>query len=326
MTPLWLPPRVVPQAPPLIPAVGLALALLVLATGPSGAQERGPDPDSLSVDRGAVDRGTAYRAAAYTTAYYAGSLAVLSRTWYRDREVVPFHFYDDSRAYLQVDKAGHTFGAYVYSYVGYHYLRGTDLTRKEALLIGAPLGLVLQTPVEIMDGIHEGYGFSWGDMAANATGSALVLGQELLLGEQVAKLKFSYRESSYARNANGYLGRTAVDRLFTDYNGHTYWLSLPVSALLPGAAVPGWLNVAAGYGADGMYGEFENLAVHDGVALPAAVRYRQLLLSLDIDWTRIETDSRLLGAVLKGLTFVKLPFPAIEYASTGRWKGHWLYF
>ncbi len=324
MTRERLPPPVLTPPPPAV--LVLVLAIFVLPTGPAGAQERGPNPDSVAVDRGAVERATVYRAAAYTTAYYAGSLAVLSRTWYRDREIVPFHFYDDSRAYLQVDKAGHAFGAYVYSYAGYHYLRGTGLSRKEALLFGATLGLVLQTPVEVMDGIHEGYGFSWGDMAANATGSAVVLGQELLLGEQVAKLKFSYRESSYARNANGYLGETARDRLFTDYNGHSYWLSLPVSALLPAAGIPGWLNVAAGYGANGMYGEFENLAVHDGVALPEAVRYRQLLLSLDIDWTRIETDSRLLGVILKGLAFVKLPFPAVEYDSTGRWKGHWLYY
>jgi hypothetical protein len=48
--------------------------------------------------------------------------------------------------------------------------------------------------------------------------------------------------------------------------------------------------------------------------------------SLNIDWTRIETESALLSVVLKGMTFIKLPFPALEYNSKGEWKGYWLYF
>jgi hypothetical protein len=50
-----------------------------------------------------------------------------------------------------------------------------------------------------------------------------------------------------------------------------------------------------------MYGEFANLSVHNGAALPEAVRYRQFLASFDIDGSRIETDSRLLRAALKGM-------------------------
>lgn len=296
----------------------LPLAALPRAYG----QDNIPAADSLR-----VERATVLRAATYTSTYYAGSMLVLGKTWYKDKAVVPFHFYNDNRAYLQVDKLGHTFGAYVYSYTGYNYLLGTGLNRKEALLFGATLGLILQTPIEIMDGVHEGYGFSWGDMAANAVGSAIVLSQELVFRrEQVVKLKFSYWESSYARNANGFLGRTALDRLLTDYNGHTYWMSLPVNRVWRDDRIPAWLNVTVGYGANGMYGEFENLSVYDGAALPKAVRYRQFLFSLDIDWTRLRTDSRLLQLILQGMTFIKLPFPAVEYNSAGQWKGYGLYF
>jgi uncharacterized protein YfiM (DUF2279 family) len=277
-------------------------------------------------DSTGISRATAYRAAVYGSAYYAGSLIVLSKTWYRDRDVVPFHFYNDNAAYLQVDKLGHAFGAYVYSYAGYHYLLRSGRSRSEALVFGATLGLVLQAPIEIMDGIHEGYGFSWGDMIANASGSALVLGQELLGRGQVAKPKFSYGESSYARNGHGYLGKSMLDRLFNDYNGHTYWLSLPVDGFWRGDRIPDWLNVAVGYGANGMYGEYENVSMHDGMTIPETARYRQFLLSLDVDWTRIETESRALSALLKAMTFVKLPFPALEYTSTGQLRGHWLYF
>jgi uncharacterized protein YfiM (DUF2279 family) len=119
-------------------------------------------------------------------------MAVMERVWYRDRDRVPFHFFNDIAAYLQVDKAGHAFGAYVQSYAGYHWLRHAGLSRSSALLYGGGLGVILQAPIEVMDGIHEGWGFSWGDMAANAAGSALVVGQELLLSEQFIKFKFSY--------------------------------------------------------------------------------------------------------------------------------------
>lgn len=305
------------------PFVASLLFMALLLAAPPGA--RGQD-NAPAADSGRIERGTVIRAATYTSAYYAVSLFVLGQTWYKDRAVVPFHFYNDNRAWLQVDKLGHAFGAYVYSYTGYRYLLGTGLNRKEALLFGGTLGLVLQAPIEIMDGIHEGYGFSWGDMAANAMGSAMVLGQELAFGEQVVRQKFSYRESSYARNANGLLGRTALDRLLTDYNGHTYWISAPVNRVWRHDRIPGWLNVAVGYGAKGMYGEFENLSVYDGAPLPEAVRYRQFLLSLDLDWAAMETDHGLLRLMLRGMTFIKAPFPAIEYNSMGQWKIHWLYF
>jgi len=258
-------------------------------------------------------------------AYYAGSLYLLSQTWYKDRAVVPFHLYDDTGFYLQMDKLGHAFGASVYSQIGYRALLKAGYSRKTALYAGATAGLVLMTPVEIMDGIHEGYGFSWGDMAANATGSALVLLQELRLAEQVVKLKFSYAESPYARNANGYLGRTGFERFVSDYNGQTYWLSAPVNRFARASALPPWLNVAVGYSANGMYGERHNLRSYRGVPIPEAVRHRQYLLSLDVDWSRIETRSRALRVVLGALGPLKLPFPALEYNSQDGLRAHLLY-
>jgi hypothetical protein len=50
-------------------------------------------------------------------------MAVMERVWCRDRDRVLFHFFNDNAADPQVDKAGHAFGAYVQSYVGYHWLR-----------------------------------------------------------------------------------------------------------------------------------------------------------------------------------------------------------
>ncbi|HEY3388759.1 MAG TPA: hypothetical protein VGK38_04250 [Prolixibacteraceae bacterium] len=165
-----------------------------------------------------------------------------------------------------------------------------------------------------------------GDITANAMGSALVFGQELLFNDQVVKYKFSYWESSYSKNSNGYYGETTMNRLLKDYNGHTYWFSMPVNKIICNQRLPSWFNIAFGYGANGMYGEFENISSYNGVAIPKTERYRQYLLSLDVDWPRIKTRSKFLKLLFKGMTFVKLPFPALEYNSKGKFKGYWIYY
>lgn len=75
-----------------------------------------------------------------------------------------------------------------------------------------------------------------------------------------------------------------------------------------------------------MYGELGNILSYNGVEIPSTTRYRQYLLSLDIDWTKIKTKSKFLRVILQGLTFVKLPFPTLEYNSKGRFKGYWIYY
>lgn len=170
----------------------IGLLILCFFRTAVGAPEIEEEKDSTG-----IEKQTVIKAAAFTGAYYAASIYLLNHTWYKDKEKVAFHFNNDNQGYLQVDKFGHLFGSYAYSYIGYHGMRKLGATRKEALIFGSTLGFVLQLPIEIMDGIHEGYGFSWGDVAANAMGSVLVSGQELLFREQVIKYKFSYWESKY---------------------------------------------------------------------------------------------------------------------------------
>jgi len=279
----------------------------------------------MKTDSSKIEKKTIFKAVAFTSAYYVSSIYLLNNSWYKDKEKVSFHFYNDNKGYLQVDKFGHMFGSYVYSYIGYYGLLQMGTTRKEALIFGSTLGFVLQFPIEIMDGIHEGYGFSWGDIAANTMGSALVLGQELIFKEQVVKYKFSYWESQYSKNSNGYYGETTLNRLLKDYNGHTYWFSMPVNKVFGKQSLPAWFNIAFGYGANGMYGEFENISSYNGVSIPVTERYRQYLFSLDIDWTKIKTNSKFLKVLFKGMTFIKLPFPTLEYNSKGQFKGYWIY-
>jgi len=289
-------------------------------------QMRANAQDSIAKnDSSQINRKILYKALALEGAYYVGSMIILQNTWYSNRKNVPFHFYNDNKGYLQIDKFGHAYGAYVESYIGYHCLLHAGISRNIALIFGGTLGLIMQTPIEIMDGIHEGWGFSWGDMLANAVGSGLFVGQELFFNEQIVNYKFSYMETVYSKNANGYLGISKTDRLLKDYNGHTYWITIPVNRLIPVKQIPDWLNIAVGYGANGMYGEYKNPTNFGGIEIPFAVRYRQYLFSFDIDLTEIKTHSKVLKFVFQGLNFIKLPFPTLEYNSMGKFKGYWIY-
>lgn len=266
------------------------------------------------------------RAIVAQSAFYAAGISYLSFIWYKDKERVPFHFYNDTDGYLQIDKFGHAYGAYLGSYVSYHWLRRAGVSRKKALLFGGPAGLLMQTPIEIFDGMYEGWGFSWPDMVANAAGSAIVVGNELLFREQLIRFKFSFWRSSYSRQSNGYLGDSFTESIFLDYNGHTYWLSVPLQRLVLYDKLPSWLSLAVGYSANGMFGEFNNRQSYRGVRLPETIRYRQYLLSLDVAWSRIPTDSPFLRGLFRTLEFVKVPFPAFEINSLGKVKFHSLYF
>jgi uncharacterized protein YfiM (DUF2279 family) len=257
---------------------------------------------------------------------YIGGTAYLSQIWYKDVPRTPFTYYNDSKGYLQIDKCGHAFAAYWESYAGYKWLRSAGVSKKKALIYGGPLGLVLQTPIEILDGLYEGWGFSWSDMVANSVGSGLMIGQELIFDEQLFTFKFSFRRSIYARQAHGYLGETPLKSLFYDYNGHTYWLSAPIERLTGLQKLPPWLHIAAGYSANGMYGEFVNRTSWKGLPIPPSPRYRQFLLSLDIGWDRIPVRKKWLRYTLKAISFIKMPMPTLELNSMGKVRGHWYYF
>jgi uncharacterized protein YfiM (DUF2279 family) len=295
------------------------LLSVLLPIGSAAQTLTNPFPDTLN-------RQKLNRIIIAESAFYAAGISYLHFIWYRDKERVPFHFYNDNAGYLQMDKMGHVYGAYVESYIGYHSLRRAGVQRNKALIYGGALGLVLQTPIEIFDGLYEGWGFSWGDMIANTAGSALVVGNELLFGEQLIKYKFSFWRSTYARQANGYLGDNFLESIFLDYNSHTYWLSLPANQIFLKEHLPPWLSLAVGYSANGMFGEFENRRFYRGVALPNTERSRQFLLSLDVDWTKIPTRSRFLKGVFNALVFIKIPFPAIELNSSGAIRLYGVYY
>jgi hypothetical protein len=258
------------------------------------------------------------------TTLFSGSVSYV--TYIKNNEPARFHFYNDNNGFLQIDKLTHSFCSYTVSSIWYKGLTNAGINKERALLLGGVMGSIPLTTKELFDGFSKSGGFSWGDILANALGSAFFASQELLFNEQILKYKFSFSKSDYADQANGYLGKTVLQSYFKDFNGHTYWLSINASKIFPKAKLPDWINIAGGYSANGMFGKYENINSYNGVEIPETQRYRQFLLSLDVDWSKITVKSKFLRIMFYGLNFVKVPFPAIEFNSKGHFKGYWIYF
>lgn len=279
-----------------------------------------------TVDRDSIDRRKLALAVSAEAGFYAAGLSYLSFIWYKDAERVPFHLYNDAAGYLQMDKFGHAYGAYIESKTCYELMRYAGLSERQSIWWGGTMGLIMQTPIEIFDGIYEGWGFSWPDMAANAAGSALFIGQQLAWEEQKLNFKFSFQRSSYAPGSHGMLGDNVLESLFLDYNGQSYWISTGIHEFIGNEQMPRWIDVSFGYSANGMYGEFENKLTWGGKPLPMATRHRQFLVSFDIDWEEIPTDKIWLKHLFTALNYIKLPFPAVEWNQETGWRAHALYF
>jgi hypothetical protein len=286
--------------------IGFVIILLVSACHMSMSQSF-----TESVYPDSVNKGRLYVVAGAGTAIYAGGLSYLGFVWYRDQERVPFHLYNDGKGYLQMDKLGHGYVAYQQSLMAYRALRWAGVDHKKSLIWGGSAGFLFQLPIEIFDGLYEGWGFSWWDVAANAAGSAIFTAQQAFLKDQPVLIKFSYSPSGYPKYHH-ILGTNELESFFLDYNGHTYWLSANLGSLSGKDFFPPWLNVAFGYSANGMIFEFDNPEFYRGEPFPHLERYRQFFFSLDVDFTRIPTQKRWLRSVFSALNMLKVPFPAVE--------------
>ena len=259
---------------------------------------------------------------------YAASMTGLYFAWYADYPQSSFHFYNDNGEWMQMDKVGHGVTSYLVGTGGYELLRAAGLDEKRSIWYGGTLGLAFLTTIEIFDGFSQGWGFSWGDMAANTLGSAMFIGQQFLWHEQRITLKYSFHTTEFPKYRPDVLGSNFLQQTIKDYNGQTYWASFNFKSLFlkKESKFPAWLNFAFGYGATGMTGGFENASSYNDQPIPEFVRKRQFYFSLDVDFTRIPTNNKFLKYTFKVLNIFKMPFPAIEYNTGNEWVWHWMYF
>lgn len=250
------------------------------------------------------------------TAAYIG----LDQAWYAQYDRGPLRAFDDSDEWLLMDKTGHLLSGYMLGAWGHAAMKHCGARDRPARWIGGSVGLAFMTGIELLDGTSTGWGFSWSDMAANAAGAGLFIAQDAAWHEQRIALKISLRHTPFAAQRPDLLGEGFADRLLKDYNGVTLWLSGNLASLSGGSRLPKWLNLAVGYGAEGL------VSAHplDQVGGPPV--FRQFYLAPDVDLTRIKSKSRMVRTLLFLANSIKVPAPTLEYRSNGVWKGHWLYF
>jgi hypothetical protein len=242
------------------------------------------------------------------------TLLGLNQLWYADFERSKFHTINDNSAWLQMDKLGHVFTSYQLGKYGSHLLNWSGVSERDQLFYGATLGFSFLTAVEVLDGYSKEWGFSWGDILANGSGTGLYIGQELLWKEQRIALKYSFHQTKYAKQRPDKLGETYLEQTLKDYNGQTYWLSANLHSFFKESKIPKWLNVAVGYGAEGMLTGTKDV---DNQVLTSNERYRQYYLSFDINLSKISTNSKLLRSILDVFNMIKIPFPTLEFNKKG---------
>jgi len=281
------------------------------ASGAIGLFDRSPVPDR-----------TRLKVFAFTViGLYAIAVTGLYFFWYKRSKLSSFHWFDDKGEWNQIDKAGHIFGGYFQTMWGYELLRYCGLSNKQSAVIGAILGVSIQSSIEIMDGFSSKYGASRSDLGANLIGAFIAASQYWMWEEQRIMLKYSYdgnkayEKGELAERASELFGDSALDKGLKDYNNMTLWASVNPSKFFPGV-YPKWLNYSIGYSADNLYGGFENKWIdkdgkkHDRSDLP---RMRILNFSLDADLPQLSNGNKAELAIFKMLNIFKVPLPRVQH-------------
>ena len=254
----------------------------------------------------------------------AAGLVGLHQLWYKNYPQSNFHFINDNGEWLQMDKIGHVFASYHIGRASAESFRWAGASKKSQLLYGATLGFAFLSVVEIFDGYSAEWGASSGDLIANTAGTVLYVGQELLWNEQRITPKFSFHTTKYAALRPNVLGSSFTEQILKDYNGQTYWLSGNLKSFFKTTEIPKWLNLAVGYGADGMISGNDQF-INNSLPLNQT-RTRQFYLSFDVDLTKISTKSHILKTFFSIFNTIKIPAPTIEINSSGKFYWHAFYF
>jgi uncharacterized protein YfiM (DUF2279 family) len=284
-------------------SVLLSLLLLLILTG-----VKAQHADSLK-----IIRNRRLITASTGLIVYSGTMWSLNQFWYKDYPRSPLHSFDDSREWLQMDKAGHFFTAWYVGVAGIRSAEWMKLKGNKAVWMGGSLGLAFLTGIELLDGTSAQWGFSWTDASANALGAGFAISQQFLWHKQKILLKFSYRNHGEAAIRPQLLGSNRQERWIKDYNGQTYWLSFSPGAFFPDTHIPSWLCLSLGYSASGMLGAKNNSWVNaPTISYENFRREREWFLSADLDLSAIPCKAPWFRTFTTWFNFLKIPFPGIN--------------
>ncbi len=231
--------------------------------------------------------------------------------WWADNRT-SFHFQEDLKYGLGVDKLGHCYAGIYAAYVFKKSFIWAGMDETASMWWGSGASLLFQTYVEIEDGFST-WGFDRVDWASDVTGAAIPVLQHYWPPLRNFALKFSYHPSNLINEPGGVGFHGQKHIMFDDYEGQTIWLSFDIHGILPSSIDrywPEWLWIAAGYGA-------RDIATTNP--------YRVYFIGLDLDMRKIiPQDTAFLRTLSDVLNFYRLPLPAVRISPGGIWYG--LYF
>jgi len=283
--------------------------------------------DSMKTDSSFVRKDRLITVLTVQGTLYLASLGGLYFAWYKDYPQASFHFFNDNKEWMQMDKFAHITTSYYISRIGYESYRWTGLNRKASAWLGGALAFAYMLNIELLDSFSADWGVSVGDFTSNTIGCAVFIAQQLVWNEQRFCIKYSYHPTKYPQYRPDLLGSNFIQNMLKDYNGMSFWLSGNISSFLSKySKFPKWFNIAFGYGAEGMTGATSNSTDMNGQPIPCFDRYRKFFLSIDVDLTRIHTRSKFRKGLFTVFSFLKIPAPALEYNTLGQFKVHPFYF
>jgi hypothetical protein len=234
-----------------------------------------------------------------------GSLVGLHQLWYSKETRESFHFFDDSKNWMQMDKLGHTMSAYKLTQTISNAYEWCGLNPQKSRLLSASIAIGYMSTIEIMDGFSSDWGFSLSDAGANLIGSGLFLFQEKYFSKQIFQPKFSFHPTHFSDIRPEVLGNSALESLLKDYNGQSYWICFSPGNLGV-SAWPKWLMLSFGHSIDGrLKGDSGSYLGYDSS--------RELLFSLDVDLTELDVKSKFLSSLFEIINCIKIPFPTLMY-------------
>lgn len=256
--------------------------------------------------------------------------AVLYQAWYKNYEQSKFHWINDNKEWLQMDKVGHVFSGYILTIASAASFRYAGYTKKQSALFGAAVALGFQSTIEIFDGHSTAWGASKGDLVANATGILFGGIQNFVWGKVKVPMRLTFRTTALASIRPELLGYSLPERLLKDYNGQTYWIDFnPARMGLKSDKWPRWLGLSAGYSAEGMLGGYTNIWTNKNgkvVDWSQIIRYRQFFLSPSVALGHLKTKYKLVNILFLITDYWRIPMPTVQFNSMGVTRFHWIYW
>ncbi len=244
------------------------------------------------------------------SSYAAAYVFVFAKGWW-DNDSSHFHFENDFKYALNLDKFGHFAAGVILGESFYEGYRWAGLSEFKSYLFAGLSAMATHIAIDVKDGYSPAWGFSIFDVLSGTLGGFWPMAERYVPVFKYVDLKWSYWiNSTYFYDKTTHRG----EAVFTDdYVNQTFWASFKPYRLLPASVrkyYPSWLAFAAGLSIDEKAMDFH---------APDKERHREVYLALDYDLEAFRPQSRMARTFIKYLNYFKLPAPAIQVYPEFNW-------